>query len=238
MYITSHSDHLKIHLKSHDVRESRRCPICDRGFGGASALAAHLRKHGETSTSASKGPSPSSSGSAMVCVYCGVEFSDADTLYQHIRSQHSSEAGLELGRKRKAESLDNGLSERRKPEANGPYDKPCICSRCYAQMPNFESFLAHMENHVSSGAAGRCPACGDPCRDRAELSEHLYSHAVSDVPGRRCRGCEKIFDDADQLEAHLLEVHSHVLYECGVCGESFNSRSDLRVSHYTSKVLQ
>ena len=39
------SDHLKIHVKTHDTRKPFQCSVCQRGYSTAAALTSHLLNH-------------------------------------------------------------------------------------------------------------------------------------------------------------------------------------------------
>lgn len=39
------SDHLKIHMKTHDNKKPHQCELCNRGYNTASALASHQQHH-------------------------------------------------------------------------------------------------------------------------------------------------------------------------------------------------
>lgn len=40
-----HSDHLKIHMKTHDNRKPFQCTVCNRGYNTAAALTSHMQNH-------------------------------------------------------------------------------------------------------------------------------------------------------------------------------------------------
>ena len=39
------SDHLKIHMRTHDSQKPYQCSVCNRGYRTAAALTSHLQKH-------------------------------------------------------------------------------------------------------------------------------------------------------------------------------------------------
>lgn len=126
--------------------------------------------------------------------------------------------------------------------SSSPYDsddKPCICSCCYAQMPNFKSFLVHMESHVAVSQASAstanssflryCPICGEPGRDPVGFSNHLFGHAITNVPGRCCHTCKKSFDGREELQKHLADVHTLSVFKCSICNEVFDTKIAIQV---------
>ena len=44
-YIWQRSDHLKIHVKTHDTRKPFQCHVCQRGYSTAAALTSHMLNH-------------------------------------------------------------------------------------------------------------------------------------------------------------------------------------------------
>lgn len=39
------SDHLKIHMKTHDNQKPFQCTVCNRGYNTAAALTSHMQSH-------------------------------------------------------------------------------------------------------------------------------------------------------------------------------------------------
>ena len=50
VFIDHCSDHLKIHLKTHDNQKPYRCTACPRGYSTAAALTAHMQNHKSKTT--------------------------------------------------------------------------------------------------------------------------------------------------------------------------------------------
>ncbi|GJQ67475.1 putative metal ion binding protein [Trypoxylus dichotomus] len=198
---------------------------------------------------------------SYACDLCTIKCETAQSLKEHFKNNHwkigsnqsseSTPSGLQsrptdLSRKRRVEESEENdkrkLEEKKtSPSSSSPYDsndKPCICSYCYVQMPNFKSFLIHMESHVSLNASnsfiGYCPICGEPSRDSIEFSSHIFSHVVTDITGRCCHQCKKSFDQLEQLQKHHLEVHSQNVYKCTICGELFESEIAIKV-HFNNR---
>lgn len=45
IFIIYCSDHLKIHMKTHDNQKPFQCTICNRGYNTAAALTSHMQNH-------------------------------------------------------------------------------------------------------------------------------------------------------------------------------------------------
>lgn len=43
--VALYSDHLKIHMKTHDNQKPFQCTICNRGYNTAAALTSHMQNH-------------------------------------------------------------------------------------------------------------------------------------------------------------------------------------------------
>lgn len=43
--VSSYSDHLKIHMKTHDNQKPFQCTVCNRGYNTAAALTSHMQNH-------------------------------------------------------------------------------------------------------------------------------------------------------------------------------------------------
>ncbi|XP_063929232.1 zinc finger protein 423 homolog isoform X2 [Zophobas morio] len=152
----------------------------------------------------------------------------------------------DLSRKKKNEdSIDKMIKKKKQdhqhsPTTISPYDsndKPCICSCCYAQLPNFKSFLHHMESHVISSnnsLLGFCPVCGEPGRDPVSFTNHIFSHAIAQVPGRCCYTCKKSFERLEELQKHLLDVHVVSVFKCSICNDIFDTKISMQL-HLSNK---
>lgn len=165
---------------------------------------------------------------------------------------------IDLSHKRSSEDNSNTIvpEKRSRDEASssqdsnnigmyqlGTYNRsntPCICSYCNVQLPNFKSFLLHMESHVSTNSSvpdiattqqnKACPVCGDQYYDPVELINHVFGHAATSVPGKCCLQCRKIENDAESVQRHLLQEHTQLLYKCSICSELFDAQDSLQVS--------
>ncbi|KAK4871794.1 hypothetical protein RN001_015918 [Aquatica leii] len=117
-----------------------------------------------------------------------------------------------------------------------------ICSICGTQLPNFASFMVHMDIHMSVNATpanvilgGYCPLCGEAYRDQTELNNHIVLHTLSYKPGWCCRVCKKVFnEDLEDLQRHLIENHTCTTYRCCVCEQLFETKTAM-LMHLTKK---
>ncbi|CAH0562421.1 unnamed protein product [Brassicogethes aeneus] len=145
---------------------------------------------------------------------------------------------IKLSSKKKKRKIDvGGVGSIPQNNSYGSVDKPCICSCCYAQLPNFKSFLHHMETHMISAnnaLLGFCPICGDPNVNTSNFSSHIFGHAVIQVSGLCCYTCKKTFEHMEKLQKHLIDVHVVNVYKCSICNEIFDTKLSMQL-HLTSK---
>lgn len=151
----------------------------------------------------------------------------------------------DLSRKKRKEDVSEKLLKKKKQESQDSStissydsnDKPCICSYCYAQLPNFKSFLHHMETHIVSSnnsLLGFCPVCGEPGRDPVSFTNHIFGHAIAQVPGRCCYTCKKSFERLEELQKHLLDAHVLTVFKCSICNDIFDTKVSMQL-HLTNK---
>lgn len=69
------SDHLKIHMKTHDNRKPFQCTECNRGYNTAAALTSHMQNHKKSSDT----PSPTP-GTTFKCLQCADVFRKPEDL--------------------------------------------------------------------------------------------------------------------------------------------------------------
>lgn len=136
----------------------------------------------------------------------------------------------ELSLKRpKEEFLSNEESPKRLQQQN--YDDllksqdAFICSCCYEALPNFKSFLFHMETHVSSIKNKIFQNC------EGDLSEGLSNTSTMvALPNYVCCCyCSTLFESSDKLQEHLIERHVVTLYKCSLCDNTFEEVSAMKV---------
>lgn len=72
------SDHLKIHMKTHDNQKPFQCTVCNRGYSTAAALTSHMQNHHKRA--AERANSPHISGPSYKCLQCTQIFRKPDEL--------------------------------------------------------------------------------------------------------------------------------------------------------------
>jgi ribosomal protein S15P/S13E len=88
------SDHLKIHMKTHDNQKPFQCTVCNRGYNTAAALTSHMQNHkkdqqqqqnGHNNSNSSRAssnntPSPGVACPSFRCLQCGETFRKPEEL--------------------------------------------------------------------------------------------------------------------------------------------------------------
>ncbi|KAF5294218.1 hypothetical protein FQA39_LY13466 [Lamprigera yunnana] len=179
------------------------------------------------------------------------EIADSSPNSQPIQSHPT-----DLSRKRRNSDVETVISSKRIPnDSNIQMMASCsrepsrkeewssyICSICRTQLPNFASFMVHMDIHMSVNATptnvilgGYCPLCGEAYRDQTELNNHIVLHTLSYKPGWCCRVCKKVVnEDLEDLQRHLIQNHTCTTYRCCVCDEMFETKTAM-LMHLTKK---
>jgi len=78
VYLCETSDHLKIHMKTHDNQKPFQCTVCNRGYSTAAALTSHMQNHHKRA--AERANSPQISGPSYKCLQCTQIFRKPDEL--------------------------------------------------------------------------------------------------------------------------------------------------------------
>lgn len=81
-----HSDHLKIHMKTHDNQKPFQCTVCNRGYSTAAALTSHMQNHHKRA--AERANSPQISGPSYKCLQCTQIFRKPDELQVGTHEMH------------------------------------------------------------------------------------------------------------------------------------------------------
>ncbi|MGH0189436.1 UNVERIFIED_CONTAM: hypothetical protein FKN15_035887, partial [Acipenser sinensis] len=105
--------------------------------------------------------------------------------------------------------------------------KQFSCVTCGKQFLRERQLRLHNDMHKGM-ARYICPVCDQGTFLKHDHVRHMISHLSAGET--ICQVCFQIFSNSDQLEQHM-DVH---LYICGVCGEKFRLRKDMRI-HYNSK---
>lgn len=173
------------------------------------------------------------------CPYCTNSpiFGSLLKLTKHIKENHKN---IPLaGSKRPARgaelspaSSDVEVSSPKRPRPGGdPGGGDYPCGQCEARFSTLEAFQSHLKSHLQ-GLLRRqaCPQCSKEDFDSQDaLLQHLTVHFTSTCTQYVCESCDKQFSCVDELQKHLLDMHTFVLYHCTLCQEVFDSKVSIQV---------
>ncbi|XP_056273043.1 zinc finger protein 423 isoform X2 [Pseudoliparis swirei] len=111
--------------------------------------------------------------------------------------------------------------------SNGDYP----CNQCDLRFSSFESFQAHLKSHLEMLLRRQsCPQCNkEDFESQEALLQHLTVHYTTTSTQYVCESCDKQFSSVDDLQKHLLDMHTFVLYHCTLCQEVFDSKVSIQV---------
>ncbi|XP_059421058.1 zinc finger protein 423-like isoform X2 [Carassius carassius] len=225
------------------------CNQCSMGFLTESSLTEHIQQtHCSSGGGVTKMESPvlQSSQSFMEvysCPYCTNSpiFGSLLKLTKHIKENHKNIPLANNKRKIKVADLSPASSdvEISSPKrhrvtgdstpavANGDYP----CNQCDLRFTSFEGFQAHLKSHLELLLRRQsCPQCNKEDFDSQEaLLQHLTIHYTTTSTQYVCESCDKQFSSVDDLQKHLLDMHTFVLYHCTLCQEVFDSKVSIQV---------
>lgn len=120
--------------------------------------------------------------------------------------------------------------------SNGDYP----CNQCDLRFASFEGFQAHLKSHLEMLLRRQsCPQCNkEDFESQEALLQHLTVHYTTTSTQYVCESCDKQFSSVDDLQKHLLDMHTFVLYHCTLCQEVFDSKVSIQVIVNTFLFLQ
>ncbi|KAM6992213.1 zinc finger and BTB domain-containing protein 1 [Tautogolabrus adspersus] len=176
----------------------------------------------------------------LACSHCGLLFQSESVALEHALSCHDQELfrpvlleeGTEQDHRRKhfCSICGKGFYQRchlREHYTVHTKEKQFSCQTCGKQFLRERQLRLHTDMHKGM-ARYVCPVCDQGTFLKHDHVRHMISHLSAGET--ICQVCFQIFPGGEQLEKHM-DVH---LYICGVCGEKFRLRKDMR-SHYNSK---
>ncbi|CAJ1057473.1 zinc finger protein 423 isoform X3 [Xyrichtys novacula] len=235
------------------------CNQCSMGFLTESSLTEHIQQTHCTSAAGggissggavAKLESPvlqSASQSFMEvysCPYCTNSpiFGSLLKLTKHIKENHKNIPLANNKRQAKVADLSPASSdvEISSPKrhrlggdstpsmgSNGDYP----CNQCDLRFSSFEGFQAHLKSHLEMLLRRQsCPQCNkEDFESQEALLQHLTVHYTTTSTQYVCESCDKQFSSVDDLQKHLLDMHTFVLYHCTLCQEVFDSKVSIQV---------
>ncbi|XP_056150907.1 zinc finger and BTB domain-containing protein 1 [Lampris incognitus] len=242
-YLSNHMGHIcacgrcgQVLIKGRQLQE--HAERCGESHGAESD------SHGEDDSSLLEEPHGMEEGlleaADLACPHCGLLFQSESLALDHALTCHEQElfrpALLEDGaepdhrRKHFCSICGKGFYQRchlREHYTVHTKEKQFTCQTCGKQFLRERQLRLHTDMHKGM-ARYVCPVCEQGTFLKHDHVRHMISHLSAGET--ICQVCFQIFPGGEQLEKHM-DVH---LYICGVCGEKFRLRKDMR-SHYNSK---
>lgn len=242
-YLSNHMGHIcacgrcgQVLIKGRQLQE--HAERCGESQGGESD------SHGEDEASLLEEPQEMEEAlmeaSDLACPHCAALFQSESSVLEHALSCHDQElfrpalleeAGeLDHRRKHFCGICGKGFYQRchlREHYTVHTKEKQFTCQTCGKQFLRERQLRLHTDMHKGM-ARYVCPVCDQGTFLKHDHVRHMISHLSAGET--ICQVCFQIFPGGEQLEKHM-DVH---LYICGVCGEKFRLRKDMR-SHYNSK---
>lgn len=241
-YLSNHMGHIcacgrcgQVLIKGRQLQE--HAERCGESHGGESD------SHGEDEASLLEESQGMEEGllepSDLSCPHCGLLFQSENLALEHTLACHEQEIfrpvleeGTEPDHRRKhfCSICGKGFYQRchlREHYTVHTKEKQFTCQTCGKQFLRERQLRLHTDMHKGM-ARYVCPVCDQGTFLKHDHVRHMISHLS--VGETICQVCFQIFPGGEHLEKHM-DVH---LYICGVCGEKFRLRKDMR-SHYNSK---
>uniref|UniRef100_A0A3Q2W842 Zinc finger protein 423 n=1 Tax=Haplochromis burtoni TaxID=8153 RepID=A0A3Q2W842_HAPBU len=239
--INSLQEHIRV---SHCLPEGNHaffCNQCSMGFLTESSLTEHIQ---QTHCTSATGGGSASGGAVYSCPYCTNSpiFGSLLKLTKHIKENHKNIPLANNKRQAKVADLSPASSdvEISSPKrhrlggdstpsmgSNGDYP----CNQCDLRFASFEGFQAHLKSHLEMLLRRQsCPQCNkEDFESQEALLQHLTVHYTTTSTQYVCESCDKQFSSVDDLQKHLLDMHTFVLYHCTLCQEVFDSKVSIQV---------
>ncbi|XP_013191174.2 zinc finger protein 423 homolog [Amyelois transitella] len=235
-----------------DRRRALRCLRCGEAFRRPDLLQAHMASAHGVETAAMTPPRRVASQpppTLLACIYCTRDtFTTMEQLQLHVRAAHSAllngetpqtvdqPAPTDLSRRA---TEDMPVVKRPRSGSGTPQTalspSTLLCNQCGAALPDFEAFRAHLKGHLEEGgelnrsSPTPCVHCGATFADAAASERHLASYYLAVSCEYTCHSCSRSFSSPDELQKHLLDMHSQHLYRCSLCKEIFDSKAAIQV---------
>ncbi|XP_028296497.1 zinc finger and BTB domain-containing protein 1 [Gouania willdenowi] len=239
------SEDRSAHYLSNHMSHMCACGRCGQVLIKGRQLLEHAERCGDTHESDSHGEDDASlgeepqgpEGSELSCPHCGLLLQSDGAALEHALTcpDHDpfrpapTEDEPDHRRKHFCSICGKGFFQRchlREHYTVHTKEKQFSCSTCGKQFLRERQLRLHTDMHRGM-ARYVCPVCDQGTFLKHDHVRHMISHLS---PGETiCQVCFQIFPSGEQLEAHM-DVH---LYICGVCGEKFRLRKDMR-SHYNN----
>jgi len=219
---------LEEHLKLHDGKKAKQCPVCQKSFNSNYHFKTHMRTHSHVKP--------------FCCAVkdCRKEFVDSSSLRRH-QAIHTGEKSFKCGKCGKA-FTDRSSRKRHEYLHENPISITCsICSKKFTRKSQLrkhtakfhpaavfqeDSLKGSSKEDESKGALNECPECKAVFKRPSKLAQHMLVH--SGVKPYQCDECEKTFARKTNLQLHKRTHTGEKPHACARCGRCFSDVSAFR----------
>lgn len=233
------SDHLKIHMKTHDTQKPYQCTACSRGYNTAAALTSHMQSHKKHQSSSSQ-----SAGKLQDIDYGRRSVSSHSTSSPPVPSSPSPSLNLSLNPKNALKTSQVTGSASATPVLGSPLKLTCMyCTRVFSCMQQLQMHVHAMHQTILSGAESlaspnrasseqRAISRDKPLDRNQDSGTKDSRQERADRPASErdhyenaftCNQCTMKFSTLACLREHLLSIHrldgfGAAMMMCPLCG--------------------
>lgn len=212
------SDHLKAHMKAHDIAKPFQCPVCPRGYTTSGALKSHVNsQHPDATQTAQPIATTTSDCSSTTCFQCLVTFSSLAILKEHLKTHEKR-----LATTGSVSSVNNYK-----------------CLHCHTQCTGKDALENHIRENHGSDRVNICPTCSKRCCNLDGVYIHYHkthgknSSKFNDKEGKllTCQTCQRMFFNKEKYDTHVKKCEASMvgvgMYVCPYCNSRYQSEFNL-----------
>ncbi|GAB0099452.1 hypothetical protein DMENIID0001_153120 [Sergentomyia squamirostris] len=208
---------LELHVRSHSMNNSLKCPKCGKSFQSQLTLNRHSRSH-------------NFSVKNMVCNICDAVFKDENDFVNHKRFHITGEPAYSCEYCHEAFETQSAISAHKAQKHKTEWE----CRHCSESFRTEKLFLKHKQKHETA----QCPCCGMKFLTQELMEVHVQEMGDHGPPDDlvessssgvyACAQCDKRFTRRNCLLQHS-RLHTGIgMLDCVYCPLKFTSPARLK----------